>query len=285
MYAQLGSIRFEGLNGFSSFSHERGVNYAQHERINGKPRLQAVGDLLDTISFDMYLHADFVDPEASIEQLNVAMKNREVLLLILGNGKIVGDFVIPTLSQVNSFTDPFGNLISATISVQLLEVFNDNPLKESERQAVANAFATTLRNSGVRSVLPPKLSEGMGMTVEIGRIESSAKLVNQYTASAEAVPSRFEYYSGKINSSLSNVEGNISNVQSKLVELQDLQDLATTLPTALDNLNTSVQNMKSALPISNINDFKILNGQLSNSVLLVKTANVDVSNQSVIRRV
>lgn len=285
MYAQLGNIRFEGLKGFSSFSHERGVNYAQHERINGKPRLQAVGELLDTISFEMYLHADFTDPETDIETLNVAMRNREILLLILGNGKIVGDFIIPSMSQVNSFTDPFGNLISATISIELLESFNDNPLREDERQAISNAFATTLRNSNVRSVLPPKLSNGMGMTIDISKIETSAKLVNQYTASAAAVPSRTNYYSGKINSELSNIEGNISSVQSKLSEAQDLQDLAVSLPTALNNLNTSVQNMKAVLPISNIDNFKILNGQLNNSVLGVKTANVDVSNQSIIRRV
>jgi len=110
MYAQLGNIRFEGLKGFSNFSHERGVNYAQHELINGKPRLQAVGDNLDSISFGMYLHSQFTNPEADIETLRLSMQNREVLPLILGNGRVLGFFVIPNFSQVNSFTSETGKI-------------------------------------------------------------------------------------------------------------------------------------------------------------------------------
>jgi phage protein U len=143
MYAQLGNIRFEGLKGFSNFSHERGVNYAQHELINGKPRLQAVGDNLDSISFGMYLHSEFTNPEADIDSLRTAMQNREILPLILGNGRVLGFFVIPNFSQVNSFTDPLGNLIEVTLSVDLLESFSDNPLREAELQAINQAFATS----------------------------------------------------------------------------------------------------------------------------------------------
>jgi Phage P2 GpU len=73
MYAQLGNIIFEGLKGFTSFEESYAVNYAQHERIKGKPRLEPVGDNLDTISFEMYLHADFTDPDEAIETLRTAM--------------------------------------------------------------------------------------------------------------------------------------------------------------------------------------------------------------------
>ena len=285
MYAQLGNIRFEGLKGFSNFSHERGVNYAQHELINGKPRLQAVGDNLDTISFGMYLHSQFTNPEADIETLRLAMQNREVLPLLLGNGRILGFFVIPNFSQENSFTDPLGNLIEVTLSIELLESFSDDPLREAELQAINQAFATSQRNSNIRSVLPAKLSKGMTISTEISSIQTSATLTNVYTANIEAVPSRSEYWSGKISKSLTDIEGSITTVQSTLSDASQLQDLAEDMPAALNDVYIRVQNMKAVLPVSNIEDFKILNQQLNGSVVNLNSTNLDISNNSIIRRI
>ena len=285
MYAQLGNIRFEGLKGFSNFSHERGVNYAQHELINGKPRLQAVGDNLDTISFGMYLHSQFTNPEADIETLRLAMQNREVLPLLLGNGRILGFFVMPNFSQENSFTDPLGNLIEVTLSIELLESFSDDPLREAELQAINQAFATSQRNSNIRSVLPAKLSKGMTISTEISSIQTSATLTNVYTANIEAVPSRSEYWSGKISKSLTDIEGSITTVQSTLSDASQLQDLAEDMPAALNDVYIRVQNMKAVLPVSNIEDFKILNQQLNGSVVNLNSTNLDISNNSIIRRI
>lgn len=285
MYAQLGNIRFEGLKGFSAFSHDRGVNYAQHELINGKPRLQAVGDNLDNISFSMYLHSEFTNPEADIENLRLAMQNREILPLLLGNGRVLGFFVIPNFSQVNSFTDPKGNLIEVTLSVELLESFSDDPLRQSELQAIQNSFATSQRNSNVRSVLPPKLSEGMGMTAEISKIQTSATVTGIYTAKIEAIPSRSEYWSGKINKSLTDIEGRLTTVQSILSDASNLQDLAQDMPAALNDVYVRVQNMKAVLPVSDVNSFKILNQQLSGSIINLNSTNLGISNNSIIRRV
>lgn len=285
MYAQLGNIRFEGLKGFSNFSHERGVNYAQHELINGKPRLQAVGDNLDSISFGMYLHSEFTNPEADVEALRLAMQNREILPLILGNGRVLGFFVIPNFSQINSFTDPLGNLIEVTLSVELLESFSDDPLRESELQAINQSFATSQRNSNVRSVLPAKLSQGMTMTAEISNIQTATTLTGIYTAKIEAVPTRSEYWSGKISKSLTDIEGSLTNVQSILSEASNLQDMAQDVPAAINDVYVRVQNMKAVLPVTDVNEFKTLNQQLNGSVGSLNSANLDVSNNSIIRRV
>jgi len=285
MYAQLGNIRFEGLKGFSNFSHERGVNYAQHELINGKPRLQSVGDNLDSISFGMYLHSEFTNPEADIETLRLAMQNREVLPLLLGNGRILGFFVIPNFSQSNSFTDPLGNLIEVTLSVELLESFSDDPLREAELQAINLAFATSQRNSNVRSVLPAKLSKGMTISTEISNIQTSATVTNIYTANIAAIPSRSEYWSGKINKSLTDIEGSLTNVQSILSDASELQDLAQSMPEAINDVYVRVQNMKAVLPITDVNSFKTLNQQLNGSLLNLNSSNLDISNNSIIRRI
>jgi len=285
MYAQLGNIRFEGLKGFSSFSHERGVNYAQHERINGKPRLQAIGDNLDSISFDMYLHSEFTNPEADIETLRTAMNERQVLPLILGNGNVVGFFVIPNFSQNNSFTDPLGNLIEVTLNIELLESFSDDPLREAELQSINQAFATSVRNSNVRTVLPPKISEGMTLTAEVSKIKTSATLTGIYTEKINKNPSQSEYWSAKINKSLTDIEGNISDIESILSNASELQNLAQNMPVALNDVYVRVQNMKAVLPVTDINSFKTLNQQLSGSIISLNSSNLDISNNSIIRRI
>jgi len=285
MYAQLGNIRFEGLKGFSNFSHERGVNYAQHELINGKPKLQSVGDNLDSISFGMYLHSEFTNPEADIETLRLAMQNREVLPLLLGNGRILGFFVIPNFSQSNSFTDPLGNLIEVTLNIELLESFSDSPLREAELQAINSAFATSQRNSNVRSVLPAKLSKGMTISNEISNVQTSATIASIHTANIAATPSRSEYWSGKINKSLTDIEGSLTTVNSLLIEDSNLQDMAPDMPAAINDVYVRVQNMKAVLPVSDIEGFKVLNQQLNASVVGLNSANLDISNNSIIRRI
>lgn len=284
MYAQLGTIRFEGPKGFTSFEETFGVNYAQHERINGKPRIQAVGDELNGITFDMYLHAQFTDPEVAIDEMKTAMQNREILTFVLGNGKVVGDFVITTFTKNTSFTDALGNIIEATLSVELLESFNEDRLLEENRQAKNTAFATTARNSNVRSVLDPKLSPASVVVTDVAKIETSGKMVNQYTAAVEKNPATVEYYSGKINSELNSMESGIQKLQNELTNAQDLLEFAQSLPTALQSVNSRVQDLRAILPITDIQNFKVINRQLQGSILAAKSANIGINNQAIIRR-
>lgn len=284
MYAQLGNIRFTGPKGFSSLEEVFGVEYAQHGRINRKPRLEGVGETLDAISFEMYLHASFTDPEADIAELKTAMRERQVLPLILGNGNVVGNFVIPTFSKETRFTDPSGNLIEVSLSVELLEFHSDDPLQDEQRKAIKDGFATSARSSNVRTVLPAKLSPAMAVTQDVAEIQTQGVRINQYTEAAAARPSTFEYYSGQINDTLTSMEGGVQSVQNQLSNSQELLDLATTLPVALQEIYTQIQNMKAVLPISDIESFKTLNRQLQGSILTAKTANVKISNQSIIRR-
>lgn len=284
MYAQLGNIKFEGVKGFTSLEETFGVNYAQHERIQGKPRLESVGDILDTISFSMYLHSSFTNPEEDIEAIRVSMKNREILPLVLGNGRVVGNFVIPSFTKTTQFTDPYGNIIEAILSVELLESFSDDPLNESKKKAAESAFATTARNSNVRSVQKPVLSPGMQMSASVYEMQTSGDLVSQYSASVEKNPATAEYYSGRINDVLGDMEDNIEVINGILESVPDIDNLGPSVPSALSGVFTSIQNMKSVLPISDISSFKIFVSQLSGSVSSLRSASTGISNQSIIRR-
>ncbi len=284
MYAQLGNIRFEGSRGFTSLEESFGVNYAQHERIRSKPRLERVGDNLDTISFDMYLHSQFTDPESDIAALRTYMQDGEILPLILGTGKVLGNFVIPNFTKTTEFTDPSGNLIAVSLSVELLEAFSEDPLRDAKNQAKDKAFATASRNSDVRAVLPPKMSPATIVTADVSRMETSGLIMTQYTAEAEKNPATFDYYSGKVSSTLGTIESTIVKIQSDIETSQDLGDGAPLLPSALQGVYTSVQNIRGILPISDISELKTLVGQLRDSISAAQAANINNSNQSIIRR-
>lgn len=285
MYAQLGNIKFEGPKGFASLEETFGMNYAQHERIKGKPRLEAVGSNLDTISFSMHLHSQFTTPEDDIEQMRINMANNEILPLVLGNGRVVGNYVITNFSVSTIFTDPVHNLIEANLTVELLENFTEDPLKDSQKKAVNNAFATTARNSNVRAVTAPNLSQGMVVSDNVAEIQTSAKVVGQYTASVEKDPQTAAYYSKKIGESLGDIETGMDKVNSTLSDSPDISSLGPEMPFALDGVNTSVQNMKSALPISDINSFKILTSSLQSSTNYLRVSAVQVDKQAIIRRI
>lgn len=285
MYAQLGNIKFQAVNGFTSFEEVSSVNYAQHERIKGKPRLEAVGSNLDTVTFSMHLHTQFTNPEDDIEAMRVNMENREILKLVWGNGKVVGNFVILGFTKTTNFTDPVGNIIEATLSVELLENFSEDPLRDSQKKSIEKAFATSNRNSNVRAVTTPGLSKGMVVSNNVSDIQTSAKLVNQYTASVEKHPETVSYYSKKISETLKGMEGGLDKVNSVLNGSPDILNLGPNMPFAVNGVYTSIQNMKAELPITNINSFKGLSGDLQSSTTYLRVASVNVDKQAIIRRI
>ena len=57
MYALLGDIQFDLITYFDSFETDFGTDYAEHAVIDGKPRLQYMGDRLDEIRIELSFHA------------------------------------------------------------------------------------------------------------------------------------------------------------------------------------------------------------------------------------
>ena len=55
------------------------------------------------------------------------------------------------------------------------------------------------------------------------------------------------------------------------------------MPTSINRVNTSIQNIKSALPISDINSFKTLTADLQTSSAILKADSSNVDRQAIIR--
>jgi phage protein U len=150
MYAQLGSIRFEGLKSFDKYAWKAAANLAQHARIDGKPRLQKVGDNLDELQLDMLWHSRFCNPEVEANTLRDLQTAGAILPLITGAGDFVGDFVIASLDVAVLHTSPTGQWILARAQVSLLEHVGD-----VTSIAAAAAKLTAFANSGNSPVTVP----------------------------------------------------------------------------------------------------------------------------------
>jgi len=126
-WAQLGDIRFATdptVEGLASVYAEQ---FAQQPVIEGKPRLQATGSELATHTLTLRLSTFYGDrtPRAQIEQLRTAQMARAAMPLVMGTGEVLGRFVITKLSVTEERTSASGELLAASVTVELLEYADD----------------------------------------------------------------------------------------------------------------------------------------------------------------
>ncbi|MDD2870079.1 phage tail protein [Neomegalonema sp.] len=121
MFAMLGSIRFQTSISFEGISSKRAWDYAQHAVIEGKPKLQYVGEALGEIVIDLVLHVDYCDPDVELAKLRVAASRHEALPFVYGSGHYVGVFVIRQIDVTMRHTDGAGVLLSTRARAVLLE--------------------------------------------------------------------------------------------------------------------------------------------------------------------
>ena len=190
MYASLGGITFEGLKGFSTFTDSRATVYAEIGMVNRKPRLQKAGESLQEIAFDILLHADFSNVEQDIQQFEDIREAGNSVSLVLGNGAVLGDFLLTSINKAVKKTDPLGNIIYLTASITLKEYPQGNRAESLAITAAEQAFA-----SSIEKVVPTKvIAIAPSAGVEAGLLGTSinvdSKFIDKNTAIAEGNASR-----------------------------------------------------------------------------------------------
>lgn len=121
MFALLGDQAFHLVTWWSGLSGQEGVDYAEHALIEGKPRLQWIGDKLDTLTLSITLRVDFCDPAAELDRLRKLMKARKSLPLVFGDGLYRGRFVIVDLRTKTERTTGAGTVLAVDAEVGLRE--------------------------------------------------------------------------------------------------------------------------------------------------------------------
>jgi phage protein U len=123
-FALLGDIQFDLITYFDGLDGRFGVDYAEHALIEGKPRLQRIGDKLDEWTLDLKFHQVFCDPETELANLRLAMMTYVPMPFVLATGEYKGNFVITDVLMTAQQTDPYGTVVSMSVSVTLRESVN-----------------------------------------------------------------------------------------------------------------------------------------------------------------
>jgi phage protein U len=174
MYAQLGSIIFEGRKGFASFTSTKEANFAEHALIEGKPRLQRIGDNLENASISVLLDVSFCNPQSEFDALESARNAGEVLPFIMGDGRFVGSFVIKNLSLTHARHSATGEMLQAEVSITLLEFASGGSAVTRATSAIAAAFANPANNPPQSEASYPASSDEAAAMGEVIAAAASA---------------------------------------------------------------------------------------------------------------
>ena len=119
-YAWLGDIQLDLITYFDGLNSTSKVTYAEHAVIEGKPRLQYIGEALDEIIIKISLHTDFCNPEEELKKIKKAMKKYEPLDFIFANGAYHGKYVIEEITStvIQTFEDGKIHAIEATLKLK-----------------------------------------------------------------------------------------------------------------------------------------------------------------------
>lgn len=164
MYAQLGTIQFTPIKGFSSIAATRETNLVEHALIEGKPKLQRVGSNLDSIELTMLFDAAFCDPQFEIDALNNSRNLAEVLPLVMGDGLLVGSFVIRSVAENQLNHTKQGTLTQAEVTVSLVEYTNGDPEAAASASAISAAFANVNNAPATYVPIAVPITQELGAT-------------------------------------------------------------------------------------------------------------------------
>lgn len=245
MFAQLGDIKFETVKGFTTFNRRRAVMFSEHPRIGTKPRLQKTGVEPIQLSVTIYLHAKFCKPQDEIDALALACENGEVLPLVMGDGKVIGDFLITEVAENITQTNGTGSTIEATVDLTIRESFDPDKVIAEQAQALQDGFAIDANSPA--TVVPIQIVQTDAMVIGDQAMETTIKAssVNADLAAAQQNESAAPGLLEKVTDTLGDMEAGINEMQQNI-------DAATALAGILTGLNGSLPGVLSAIGVLSV---------------------------------
>ncbi len=259
MFALLGDVQFDLITYFDGFESQFGADYAEHPLIEGKPRLQFIGDKLDEIRIQLAFHLHYCDPEAELAKLKDALAAHQAMALVLGNGDYKGWFVLTDVQATSKHTDKAGTLIALEASITLREFVGDkkNPLQPpavqpklppaaakalpaSQTAGVATlASGTAAVRDNIRQAVTYANQAQSALRVAVDAARVAQKLRDNPLAALGRVPS--------LLTGMKQVAGPLESLSPTLVSLTGQLPEAAGILRASDNALGSVRNAQGAL--------------------------------------
>lgn len=293
MFALLGDVQFDLITYFDGFESQFGADYAEHPLIEGKPRLQFVGDKLDEIRIQLAFHLHYCDPEAELAKLKNALAAHQAMALVLGNGDYKGWFVLTDVQATSKHTDKAGTLIALEASITLREFVGDkkNPLQPpavqpklppaaakalpaSQTAGVATlASGTAAVRDNIRQAVTYANQAQSALRVAVDAARLAQKLRDNPLAALGRVPS--------LLTGMKQVAGPLENLSPTLASLTSQLPEASGILRASNNALGAVRNAQGALSAVSAGTvtgrIDYLAGQLSTATSALESAAPSIS--------
>lgn len=259
MYAQLGDIVFEGLLGFDSLQRDIEIRYADQELMNRKPSTDHTGQELMELKLGIKFHVSFCHPETELQNIINLAESATVVPLILGNGRIIGDFTIRKISERLQQTDKKGNYTETIVNVDLKEYVTDDKALQQQQDAKRNATALSTNNPNAIRGLPKTFVTANGSIVGSTRDANSyIKDVDKLANEASATPALYAFNSAKILRQANEAAKYLGIINSLLQGQPELDALAPLLKPETVTTLGALTALTDLLPITSLNINSVL---------------------------
>lgn len=128
-FIMLGDVGFAKLTSPTSHELEKKADFAEHQVAEGKPLLQFMGPGLDSVSLSFLFHVEFCNPKECWDDLVDLLNRHEAFPLSMGNGELLGQFVLTGLTRTATITTDDGGLLGVEVRASLKEYADPEPLK------------------------------------------------------------------------------------------------------------------------------------------------------------
>lgn len=281
MFCQLGNIQFEPITSPDSINRTDTTTYAKHSLASGKPRLQPIANELEEISIGFKLRAEFCNPTQIVLQLKAAKDVFEVMPLIMGNGRYLGDYVLTSLTETPVQCLPDGTVVEMTIQVTLQEYVTPNKVTQQQQAARKRAFAvgnkTPVNTGRVQQPTIPRLA-----TKSVSVIDSESKSIALQAINFENNVSQRTFIGTDIQRSLDSISKNLTAYNEYISTLTDIVPDPDNILQAISGMQNAVSNFN--FPISGLDDLRTNNLKLQSATNILKTANSSITYLVLIRR-
>ncbi|EKO1025293.1 phage tail protein, partial [Salmonella enterica subsp. enterica] len=139
MFALLGDIEINTGISPDKLDGTYGSDFAELDRISGKPGLQYIGGKLDEYSWSFVLHFHYCDPASVWNQINAARLAHQALAVVIGT-EYPGWFVITDATRSITLATPDGQIQALAVTLTLRE-FTGDPNNPPQPLAVSSALS------------------------------------------------------------------------------------------------------------------------------------------------
>lgn len=210
MLFQLGNMVFDKAFAPDSITRSDETTYAEHALMGQKPRLQPTANNLEEIDLPIKLRAEIVNVTGTILTLKNSKDNFEVLPLLMGTGRYLGDYVITKIDEVQSVTLADGTLVEASINISLKEFVIPDKLQQQQNTARKQAFAAgdkkPVRQLSIQKRTAPNIA-----AKELGAVYSNNTTADAAIRQYPNNPTGQNLLSQKIESALNHAKTALGN--------------------------------------------------------------------------